>query len=279
MAVCLRQIRSFLLQKNTARSIMTSSSKSQKALEKLQKNPYFDKYAERIAVLQKTSPEEFLRRVEEQEKKKEELAKKKFAPVDTRKFSSVLNPKGELKGEVGSDDEKKLEDIFKLELVKDKDAEEIRTIWEEYHKDKEMISASIPTPLYLTLLERTKEFPTFLFPLPRDQGYEFILCQCSGHTLHFTPLLAYQVHKENAPECLTVVHYTELKDRGLVLMRGEYDKNVLNGREAQCLVNEFQLYYNGKDEEKNKLLESFTKSPDSFKHMDLIKQLENIKLT
>lgn len=84
MAVCLRQIRGFLLQKNTARSIMTSSSKSQKALEKLQKNPYFDKYAERIAVLQKTSPEEFLRRVEEQEKKKEELAKKKFAPVDTR---------------------------------------------------------------------------------------------------------------------------------------------------------------------------------------------------
>lgn len=44
-------------------------------------------------------------------------------------------------------------------------------------------------------------------------------------------------------------------------------------------MNEFQLYYNGKDEEKNKLLESFTKSPDSFKHMDLIKQLENIKLT
>lgn len=38
----------------------------------------------------------------------------------------------------------------------------------------------------------------------------------------------FQVHKENAPECLTVVHYTELKDRGLVLMRGEYDKVILH---------------------------------------------------
>lgn len=33
-----------------------------------------------------------------------------------------------------------------------------------------------------------------------------------------------QVHKENAPECLTIVHYTELADKGLILMRGEFDK-------------------------------------------------------
>lgn len=36
-----------------------------------------------------------------------------------------------------------------------------------------------------------------------------------------------QVHKENAPECLTAVHYTELHDKGVILMRGDYDK-VLN---------------------------------------------------
>lgn len=33
-----------------------------------------------------------------------------------------------------------------------------------------------------------------------------------------------QVHKENAPECLTMVHYTELAEKGIILMRGEYDK-------------------------------------------------------
>ena len=35
-----------------------------------------------------------------------------------------------------------------------------------------------------------------------------------------------QAHKENAPECLTMTHYTDLKEKGLVLMRGEYDKDV-----------------------------------------------------
>jgi hypothetical protein len=36
-----------------------------------------------------------------------------------------------------------------------------------------------------------------------------------------------QAHKENAPECLTVTHYIDLKEKGLVLMHGEYNKDVL----------------------------------------------------
>lgn len=249
----------------------------EKALENLKTNPYYDKYASRIAHLQKTSPEELMQRIEEQQKRKDEESKKKFGSVDTRQFSSVLNPKEALK--VGSEaQEKQLNDIMKIELIKDKEPAEIQTIWEEYHKNKEVISATIPKDLYSRLQHNVKQWATFLFPLPRDQGYEFIMCQCYGHTVHFTPLLAYQVHKENAPECLTVVHYTELLDQGLVLMRGEYDKNVLNGREAQCLANQFQMYYSGKDAAKLRLLEAFTKSPDTFKHMDLITQLENISL-
>lgn len=52
--------------------IMTSCSRFEKAFEKLQKNPYFDKYAEKIAKYQQTKPEEFLQRVENQEKKLQE---------------------------------------------------------------------------------------------------------------------------------------------------------------------------------------------------------------
>ncbi|XP_023944858.2 ATP synthase mitochondrial F1 complex assembly factor 1 [Bicyclus anynana] len=259
------------------RNIMTTSSRSEKALENLQKNPYFEKYAERIATLQKTSPEEFLRKVEEQQKKQNVENKKKFASVDTRQFSSVLNPKDNLKNDAAVED-KKLNDIFKVDLVKDKNASEVQIIWEEYHKNKEVISATIPNDLYTKIQQNMKKHPTFLFPLPRSEGYEYVMCQSYGHAVHFTPLLAYQVHQENAPECLTMVHYTELSEKGIILMRGEYDKNVLTGKEAQCLANQFQMYYNGKDENKFKLLESFTKTPDSFKHMDLITELENIQL-
>jgi len=54
------------------RYIMTSRTRLEKVLEELQKNPYYDKYAEKIAKMQQTSPEEFLQRVDQQEKKTRE---------------------------------------------------------------------------------------------------------------------------------------------------------------------------------------------------------------
>lgn len=44
---------------------MSAQRRAQEVVETLkEKNPYFEKYADKIAKLQKTSPEEFLQRVE-----------------------------------------------------------------------------------------------------------------------------------------------------------------------------------------------------------------------
>ena len=53
------------------RSVMTSKARLEKVLTELQKNPYYDKYATKIAKLQQTSPEEFLQRINEKEQLKE----------------------------------------------------------------------------------------------------------------------------------------------------------------------------------------------------------------
>lgn len=88
-----------------------------------------------------------------------------------------------------------------------------------------------------------------------------------------------QVHKENAPECLNIVHYTEYSEKlGIVLMRGEYDANVINAQEAQCLVNQLQLYYSQHNASKLELLKRFTREPDSFKHMDVVNELEHLAI-
>lgn len=71
----------------------------------------------------------------------------------------------------------------------------------------------------------------------------------------------------------------EFKDsKGIVLMRGEFDKNTLNVQEAQCLANQLQIYYSLEDPNKTKLLEQFNMRPDQFKHMDLIKQIETLSV-
>ncbi|XP_076240243.1 methionyl-tRNA synthetase, mitochondrial isoform X2 [Calliopsis andreniformis] len=51
---------------------MTSRLKLEKVLDDLKKNPYFDKYAQKIAKFQETSPDEFIERIETQEKKARE---------------------------------------------------------------------------------------------------------------------------------------------------------------------------------------------------------------
>lgn len=68
----------------TRRSFRTTSMRMEKALENLKTNPYYEKYANRIAELQNTSPEEFMERVEQCDKAKKNETKKKFASVDTR---------------------------------------------------------------------------------------------------------------------------------------------------------------------------------------------------
>ena len=69
---------------------------------------------------------------------------------------------------------------------------------------------------------------TFLLPLPRKHGYEFFVVQFSGNEVHLTSLINFQAFKENAPEALTLIHYTELvKDKGIVLMLGEFDEKMI----------------------------------------------------
>lgn len=103
-----------------------------------------------------------------------------------------MKPKDPLKEKV-SPLNKKLEDIFKVELAKDKDAEEIKDIWVKYHIQKDVIAATIPIDVYKKMTERVRKYPTFLFPLPRSQGYEFVMSQTTGNEVHLTTLLCYQV--------------------------------------------------------------------------------------
>lgn len=169
---------------------------------------------------------------------------------------------------------------MKVELIEDKTKDEISQIWQEYHKNKDCIAGILNAEQYERIFELGIKYPTFLLPLPREKGYEFIMVQFHGSEIHMTPLLWFQTHKENAPECLTMIHYCELKDtKGIVLMRGEFDIKSINVQEAQCLANELQLYYSNEDPKRLELIKTFTENPDSFKHMDLIAQLETISLT
>ncbi|XP_015433104.1 PREDICTED: methionine--tRNA ligase, mitochondrial-like [Dufourea novaeangliae] len=285
MAIPLRnviQLSSLTFRKNvriaakgdSKRFIMTSRMRLEKVLEDLQKNPYFDKYAEKIAKLQKTSPDEFLQRVDNQAQKSREKKEKQQQGYKFYQSQAKPNLDPNYKPK-----QAQLSNIMKVDMIQDKTKEEIVNIWKNYHKQKDCISGILAPDQFDKMFERGKQYPTFLLPLPREHGYEFIVTQFYGTEVHMTPLLWYQAHKENSPECLSMVHYLELREsKGIVLMRGEFDKNTIGVQEAQCLANELQLYYCTDNPTRLHLLETFTSKPDEFKHMDLVAQLETIQL-
>jgi len=250
------------------RMFTTGKVLSKEQVEELQANPFFDKYAEKIAKLQKTNPEEFLCRLEAKGAQSK--------PAQPKDFSLP----GAAKPDVASTvKQKSLEKIMKVELLAEKTPEEIALIWNEHFASTDAVAAVIPADTYNIMQERFKEFNTFLFPLPRDMGYEFIVVQFLGHEAHFSTLINYQAHKENAPECLSMVHYTEMVgEKGIVLMVGEYDKNVINPREAKCLADQVEIYYSRPSETKLELLNKFTKSPQYFSHMDLVNEMNNLEI-
>lgn len=172
-----------------------------------------------------------------------------------------------------------LDDILKLDKIKDMPKETIIEIWNSYHSKKDCIYASIPADTYEKFFKNSQTYSSFILPLPRksdsQNSYEFFLLEFQEHVCFFTPLAAYHLHKEMAPICFTVYHYSELiKTKDIVLMVGEFDPNVLNIMECQCLANQLQYYYTTTDASSMLSLHLFNKEPKSFDHMRLIKQVE-----
>jgi len=172
---------------------------------------------------------------------------------------------------------KPLGSILKLELLADLSPEEVSNLWLEYHKDKESVSAVIPTSTYANMLDRAGVCPMFLYPMPRDDGFEFFYAQWFGHQCAFTPLIEYQARQADATPHMLMNHYQELRDsHGIVLMAGELEPK-LKSSDAHILASQVAMYYAGPDTAFS-LVETFNLRPDMFDHNEVITRLETLNL-
>ncbi|KFZ46589.1 ATP synthase mitochondrial F1 complex assembly factor 1, partial [Antrostomus carolinensis] len=171
--------------------------------------------------------------------------------------------------------DKTLDSILNVEMVKEKSAEEIKQIWNQYFSAKDTVYAVIPAEKFDLIWKRAQKCPSFLYALPRKEGYEFFVGQWSGTELHFTSLINIQTQGETAPSQLVLYHYPELqKEKGIVLMTAEMDSKFLVVHEAQCLANQVQLFYATDRSQTYELVETFNHRSNEFKYMSVIAELE-----
>lgn len=181
-----------------------------------------------------------------------------------------------------------LKELVNIEMLLKLDSDGISQVWSEYHKVKsQCIFAVIPGEKYKIIYEQGRKYPTFIFPVPKTEtincgdsqtdssGYQIFLGQFNYHQIHFTSLISYHAHQENAPVAMTLRHYPEIsEEKGIVLMEGYYDDKILNSIEAQCLANQVQIFYGANDLTKNLLLHKFNKDPSTFDYNEVIDQFE-----
>ncbi|NXX19816.1 ATPF1 factor, partial [Podargus strigoides] len=249
--------------------------------EALEENPFYGKYRDKIRELRRSSPDVFESRME----KRNEVKKQPVGYSKQGDFIRCMEEKarpiffaegmGTKASKGGFTKDKTLDSILNVEMVKEKSAEEIKQIWNQYFSAKDTVYAVIPAEKFDLIWKRAQKCPSFLYALPRKEGYEFFVGQWSGAELHFTSLINVQTQGENAPSQLVLYHYPELqKEKGIVLMTAEMDSKFLAVHEAQCLANQVQLFYATDCSETYELVETFNHRSSEFKYMSVIAELE-----
>ncbi|KAE8610068.1 hypothetical protein XENTR_v10012004 [Xenopus tropicalis] len=234
----------------------------------LDENPYYGKYRDKIQQLRRTNPSAFDARLD----KRKELKQQPLGYSKQAEFAKTVEEKVGTASGKGFSKNKTLDSILNIELIKDKDADEIREIWKQYFSLRNSVYAVIPGESFELIWRRAKTCPSFLYALPRKEGYEFFVGQWSGSELHFTALINIQTAGDAAPSQLILYHYPEFqKDKGIVLMTSEIDTKFLD---AQCLANQVQLFYGSDGAETFGLVEKFNHKSDEFKYMAVVSFLE-----
>ncbi|XP_023363616.1 ATP synthase mitochondrial F1 complex assembly factor 1 isoform X3 [Otolemur garnettii] len=205
----------------------------------LRANPFYDRYRDKIQQLRRSDPAAFESRLE----KRSEFRKQPVGHSRQGDFIKCMEQKAGAMGKQpisrGFTKDKTLSSIFNIEMVKEKTAEEIKQIWQQYFAAKDTVYAVIPEEKFDLIWSRAQSCPTFLCALPRREGYEFFVGQWTGTELHFTALI-----------------------------------NIQNVAEAQCIANQVQLFYATDQKETYGLVETFNLRPNEFKYMSVIAALE-----
>lgn len=142
---------------------------------------------------------------------------------------------------------RRLEDIVKLELLKDEEPARVSAIWDSYHDNKPALAGTrLDSSEYEQLWERACESPAFVFPIRRDGGHFMLYCQFAKAERMFvlTYLEEYRTNPQLAQSWASVHLFDELLDtKAIALIRAEVSPDRLTETEAEHLLLLIRRYY------------------------------------
>ncbi|KAK1940679.1 ATP synthase mitochondrial F1 complex assembly factor 1 [Phytophthora citrophthora] len=156
-----------------------------------------------------------------------------------------------------------LEQIVKLELLENEQTEKIRSIWEEFHADKDdAVATTLSTDEFQALVKRAEAAPYFIFPVYRQEGFFNMLCQFQQSCFLITYLEAFKENPSAAPPCVAVSLYDDLLEKKeLTLVRADVI-NMLDKTESSLLLKQLLASY--QDDKLYEHVDQFNNKPEQF---------------
>ena len=140
-----------------------------------------------------------------------------------------------------------LQDVTKLEMLREEEPVRIGAIWEAFHDEQGGIAGAMIGPEEASLIvERGSESPNFVFPLRREGGHFMLFSQFTRtHNMFvLTFLEEYQRSPEMAQPWASVHMFDELvATKGVGLLRAEVLPERLTSAEAAHLLLLYQRFY------------------------------------
>jgi len=252
-----------------------SAAKITELEEQLAQNPYFIKFKDRIQKLKESDPDTYLKRLElmldqtEKQKKKDTGDPKTLEQITKeQKEAAAAQPTYVAP--------KTLDKIMKVELLADKTPEQITELWKAYQTPRDSVFAVINAQYWSYISVMAQAFPTFIYPLPRDNNqWFFYVGQWGGNEINFTSLEHYKLNGPDAPVLLSMCHYPDLMEsKGLCLMVGDVDSSLIRKEDAHLLAMYVQYFHT--EEKGMNLVKKFSTAPQDFKYEDVIAAVETI---
>uniref|UniRef100_A0A2K6MWN4 ATP synthase mitochondrial F1 complex assembly factor 1 n=1 Tax=Rhinopithecus bieti TaxID=61621 RepID=A0A2K6MWN4_RHIBE len=154
------QLRVFPVRRGSGRPERGADGSGVGAEAELQANPFYDRYRDKIQQLRRSDPAAFESRLE----KRSEFRKQPVGRSRQGDFIKCVEQKTDALGKQsvnrGFTKDKTLSSIFNIEMVKEKTAEEIKQIWQQYFAAKDTVYAVIPAEKFDLIWNRAQSCPT-----------------------------------------------------------------------------------------------------------------------
>lgn len=170
---------------------------------------------------------------------------------------------------------RKLSDIIKLDLIRDKTSAEISDVWMTYHEEKDKVHGLILNKAKgKSILSRAAQCPFFIHPVFREEGHFMIISQFQTPNYFLLALLEdYKMDPARAQPLMTVSVFDDMaEEKDLALVRCDIINRGIEDHEGYNICK--YLLEDYVNEEGFMGIHMFNKKPDAFDVEEFVKEKE-----